>query len=79
MRPFVVWTNLSCEYGSCSWAMIDGLLTVRTASGSKTTELGGHEPESLARILIREIERRRTRRERAKRYRQLAHSRRNGS
>lgn len=55
MRPFVTWHSLHCEYGNGSWAVIDGLLTVRTANGSKTTQLGGMSPESLAQILMWEL------------------------
>ena len=55
MRAFVVWHSLQCEYGNGSWAVIDGLLTVRTANGSKTTQLGNLSPESLARILMWEL------------------------
>ena len=55
-RSFVTWTYLTCEYGNGSWAVIDGLLTVRTPNGSKTTQLGGSSPESLARILMWELE-----------------------
>jgi hypothetical protein len=45
------------EYGNGSWALIDGLVTVRTADGSKTTQLGWMPPDFLASILMREINR----------------------
>lgn len=54
-RQFVVWNSIHNEYGSGSWAVIDGLLTVRTASGTKSTQLGWHPPDTLARILMKEI------------------------
>ncbi len=56
MRRFVVWHRLHCEWGSCSWALHDDdILTVVTAHGSKSTQLGGMPAEALARILMREI------------------------
>lgn len=59
MRKFVVWRNMQCEWGSCSWAVLDEdtypILYVRTHLGSKCTQLGGHPPDVLARILTREI------------------------
>ena len=48
--PSSTWHTLHCEYGTGSWAVIDGTLTVRTANGSKTTQLGESTPESLARV-----------------------------
>jgi hypothetical protein len=55
MRRFVVWTTSKSEYGSGSWAVIDGIVFVRTCNGHKATQLGGSNPEGLARILIREL------------------------
>jgi hypothetical protein len=43
MRKFTTWHNLRCEF-------------VRTCNGSKATQLGGHSPEGIARLLIRELE-----------------------
>ena len=54
-RPFVIWNNLKCEYGNGSWALIDGTVFVKTCNGSKATQLGGHPPEGIARLLIREL------------------------
>ncbi len=57
MRRFVSWNTLHCEWGSGSWALLDDeTITVITASGSRTTQLGNSPPEALARILMREIE-----------------------
>jgi len=56
MRRFVVWHATKSEYGSGSWAIIDdSIVTVRTAHGTKSTQIGGSTPEGLARILIREL------------------------
>ena len=55
MRRFVVWTTSKSEYGTGSWAIIDGTVFVRTAHGQKATQIGGSNPEGLARILIREL------------------------
>ena len=53
---FVVWHNQKSEWGDCSYAVHeDGLLVVRTHCGTKCTQLGGHPPDLLARILTREI------------------------
>jgi hypothetical protein len=55
-REFVVWLNMKNEFGQCSWCLTrDGTLTVRTHLGTKCTQLGGHPPDLLARILMREI------------------------
>jgi hypothetical protein len=55
-RKVVVWHNLTCEYGQCSWCLTeDKALTVRTHLGTKSTQLGWHPPDLLARILMREI------------------------
>jgi hypothetical protein len=42
-------------YGSASWAMIDGLLHVRSAIGTKVADLGSLTPQSLARLLMWEL------------------------
>jgi hypothetical protein len=47
MRKFVTWSNLKCEYGNGSWALIDGIVFVKTCNGSKATQLGGHSPRAL--------------------------------
>jgi len=60
-RPFVIWSNLKCEHGNGSWVVIDGIVFVKTCYGSKATQLGGSNPEGLARILIRELAGMRTR------------------
>jgi hypothetical protein len=50
---------MQTAYGGCSWSVSDvdtyPILTVVTHLGSKSTHLGGSNPESLARILAREI------------------------
>jgi hypothetical protein len=56
MRKFVVWRTSKSEWGTGSWAIIDGMVFVRTRSGHKATQIGGSNPEGLARILIRELE-----------------------
>jgi hypothetical protein len=55
-RPFVVWHNYHCDHGSCSYAVIEDRLTVRTCHGSKTVRFDGECPEAIARTLIWEIE-----------------------
>ena len=52
-RPFVIWRTLKCEHGQGSWAIIDGMVFVRTCNGHKATQIGGSNPEGLARMLIR--------------------------
>jgi hypothetical protein len=55
-REFVVWSTLKNEYGNGSWFVTkDRTLYVRTHLGTKCTQLGGHPPDLLARILMREI------------------------
>ena len=49
-RPFVVWHSIHNEYGSGSYAVIDGLVMVKTCNGSKATQLGWSTPEGIARI-----------------------------
>jgi len=39
----------------CSWAVVDGLLHVRSALGTKIADIGGLTPESLARLLLFEM------------------------
>jgi hypothetical protein len=60
MRRFVVWHNMTCEWGNCSWAVLERdstcpFIVVKTHLGHKATQLGGHPPDVLARILTREI------------------------
>jgi hypothetical protein len=55
MRRDVVWTTTISEYGQGSWAIIDGMVFVRTCNGHRAAQLGGSNPEGLARILIREL------------------------
>ena len=43
------------EWGTGSWAVIDGMVFVRTAHGQKATQVGGSPPETIARLLIREL------------------------
>jgi hypothetical protein len=55
-REFVVWHSMKNEYGQCSWCLTkDQILTVRTHLGTSAPQLGGHPPDLLARILMREI------------------------
>jgi hypothetical protein len=56
VRSHPVWHNHKSEYGQCSWCVTrDGTLYVRTHLGSKSTQLGSHPPDLLARILMKEI------------------------
>jgi hypothetical protein len=55
MRRFISWVSIHNEHGSGSWAVIDDTLTVRTANGSKSVQLDGRTPASLARILMHEL------------------------
>jgi hypothetical protein len=54
-REFVTWSTLETPYGHASWAVIDGVLKVRSAIGQKATQLGGSTPHSLARMLMSEL------------------------
>jgi hypothetical protein len=54
-RQFVVWNNLKSENGDCSWAIVDGMLTVKTCHGSKTIKFDGGSPEGIAKVLTWEI------------------------
>jgi len=38
-----------------SYSFSNKMMTVRTSFGSKTTKIGGHTPERLARTLLREL------------------------
>jgi hypothetical protein len=55
MRQWVIWNALKNEWGNCSWSVDDGILTVVTADGRKSTQLGDLSPEGLTRILMREL------------------------
>jgi len=55
MRKFVTWHNLKNEAGNGSWAIFDGMVTVRTPDGTKSAQIGGMPPEYLARVLMREL------------------------
>lgn len=54
-RKLVVWTSLHCRHGSGSWAVVDGILTVRTPDGVKTAQIGYCAPEPLACVLMSEL------------------------
>jgi hypothetical protein len=54
-REFVTWTTVATPYGNASWAVIDGVLKVRSAIGDKAKQLGGMPPETLARLLMLEL------------------------
>ena len=55
-RKFITWHITKSEYGNGTCAIVDdNLLTVMTAFGSKSAQIGWHPPETLARILIREL------------------------
>jgi hypothetical protein len=59
-RDFAVWQELTIDFrgrtasGSYSTSR-EGLVTVRTLRGSKTTPLGGSNAMLIARILLREL------------------------
>ena len=54
-RQFVTWTTEPTPYGSASWAMIDGLLHVRSGIGTKVAELGSLTPQVLTQLLMWEL------------------------
>jgi len=54
-RQFVTWHNCRSEDGQYSWAVIDGLVFVRTQHGQKVTQVGGSPPEWIARVLAKEL------------------------
>jgi hypothetical protein len=59
-RDFIVWRELTTEFlgrvvkGSYGMSR-EGLVTVRTLRGSKTTQLGGSPAIFVARRLLREL------------------------
>jgi hypothetical protein len=44
-RQFVTWTTEQTPFGTGSWAMIDNLLHVRSAVGTKVAALGSLTPQ----------------------------------
>jgi hypothetical protein len=61
-RDFAIWKELTIDFqgrtvsGSYSTSR-QGLVTVKTLRGSKTTTLGGSNARVIARILLRELAR----------------------
>jgi hypothetical protein len=55
-RQFIVWNSLRSDHGDASWAIVDGMLTVRTCHGSKSMKFDGGSPEGLVKVLTWEIE-----------------------
>ena len=53
----VVWNIIKNEFGSGVWAIIDTVVTVNTASGTKSAATDGTAPESIARRLMSELAR----------------------
>ena len=53
------WKEITDVYGGkitkASYRFSDRMVTVRTLFGSRTTYIGGHTPERLARTLLREL------------------------
>jgi hypothetical protein len=54
-RQFVDWQTVHTQHGTGSWCVDGGMVTVRTANGSKSAQVGGLPPESLARLLMWEL------------------------
>jgi hypothetical protein len=55
-RKFVIWNTMKNEFGNGSWAIVEGtMVTVRTATGTKSAQIGGMPPDFLARVLMREL------------------------
>ena len=54
-RQPIDWKILGTPYGCCSWAVIDGSVTVRVPSGSRSAKIAGLSPESLAQLLMHEL------------------------
>jgi hypothetical protein len=50
-----VWRTLETPHGKASWAVIGGVLHVRSALGEKTTQVGNVPPEILVRLLMSEL------------------------
>ena len=53
----VVWNIIKNEFGCGVWAIIDTVVTVNTASGTKSATMDGTAPESIARRLMWELAR----------------------
>jgi hypothetical protein len=56
MRRHVFWNHVQTNPGPVSWTLYDGVVTVRTANGYKSTQLGHTPPETLAIIMAKELE-----------------------
>jgi hypothetical protein len=56
-----IWREITAEYNGRtikgSFKFLDGMVTVRTPRGAKTTQLSGQIPEQLAKRLLRELAR----------------------
>jgi hypothetical protein len=55
-RQFVTWRTTHNEFGTGSWAVIDGILTVRTADGTKSAPFDNVPADILARLLMWEMQ-----------------------
>ena len=53
-RHFQVWREITTEDGQRG-CLANGLLTVTTPNGSKSTQLGSLPPKYLAQVLLREL------------------------
>jgi hypothetical protein len=53
-RQFVTWHTAQTPHGLCSWAVVDGLLQVRSALGTKFADIGG--PDHKADVAKRRSE-----------------------
>ena len=53
------WQEITDVYGGkitkASYKLSGRMVTVRTSFGSRTTHIGGHTPQRLARTLLREL------------------------
>ena len=53
------WKEITEVYGGkitkASYKLSGRMVTVRTSFGSRTTHIGGHTPQRLARTLLREL------------------------
>jgi hypothetical protein len=53
------WKEITDVYGGkitrASYKLSGKMVTVRTSFGSSTTHIGGHNPQRLARTLLREL------------------------
>ena len=54
LRP-TIWRSIQTPHGNASWAVIDGVLYLRSMLGNKTTQVGNSDPEMLARCLMAEL------------------------